>query len=187
MSHSNLATLNLVFSSMTDVLPSTFKPILNLTLILAISSPNCLLQHGSLNYFQLAIAPTLLHTNLSPAHKWFFSSSKFFTLILQIILLISETVFLTFKASIPCSEGIGSLLFSCTSFFSFSEYHHFHVTHKFPPYHHRLQNGFALIQFQFQVVHLCLQLGHFQSTIQEFHAGSLLFTSRPLFQLLTTF
>ena len=61
---------------------------------LAISSSNCLFQYGLLNSFLLAIAPTLLHTNLVPALKRFFSSSKFSTLILHIISLTSETVVL---------------------------------------------------------------------------------------------
>ena len=79
---------------------------------LAISSSIHLFQYGSVNYFLLAIIATLSHTNLAPALKRFFSSSKFCTVILKIISMTSETVLLTFKASIPRSEYIASLLFS---------------------------------------------------------------------------
>ena len=69
--------------------------------------------YGSLNSLLLAITPVLLHSNLVPALKGFFSSSKFFYLILQITSLIPETVLLTFKVSLYRSESIASLLFSC--------------------------------------------------------------------------
>ena len=75
---------------------------------LAISSSIGLFRYGSLHYLLLAITPTLLHTNLTPALKRFISSSKFFTLILQIMLLMLETVILTLKVSILRSEGIRS-------------------------------------------------------------------------------
>ena len=98
-----------IFSSMFDVLPSVFKPIFNLTQIFP-ESCNIIL-----NSFLLAITPVLLHTNLAPALKGFFSSSKFFYLILQITSLTPETVLLTFKVSLYRSESIASLLFSCIS------------------------------------------------------------------------
>ena len=92
-----------IFSSMFDVLPSTFKPILNLIQIFQGSCNIIFNSPFPLRFFKvflLAIKPTFLHTNLAPAVNRFFSSSKFFTLILQIISLIWETILLTFKASI---------------------------------------------------------------------------------------
>ena len=85
--------------------------------------------------FLLAITPTLLDTNPDPALKRLFSSSKVLTQILQIISLTSEAVLLTFKESIPCSEVCDDYCFPA-AFFIFSDYHHFHVTHQFPPYQH---------------------------------------------------
>ena len=101
---------------------------------LAISSSIHLLQYVSLNSFLSAITPTLLHSNLAQAVQRFFCTSKFFTLILQIIPLTSGTVLLTFKASTTLSEGIRSLL----SFYLFCEYHQFELTHQFLPYLHRV-------------------------------------------------
>ena len=182
--------LLLSFSSLFDVLLSTFKPILNLTQSfrrswnMIFNSP---LPIRLFTYFFLVITPSLLHKNLAPALKRFFSSSKFFTLIIQTItLFFFRNRTFDFQSILPRSEGIESLLFCCIIIFLLwvsSFWCNSSVTSN----HHQMQGGFVLLQFQLQMLHQSLQLSRFQSTLQHFLLGSLLFTSKLLFQLLTTF
>ena len=155
-----------IFSSMFDFIPPTFKPILNLTQIfrsLARSSSIHLFQYGCLNSFLLATTPTWLHINLIPALKRFFSSSKFFVFILQIISLTSETVLLTFKASIRRSKGIVPSI---------------------PP---SVAGWFSSTLTSITGVTSEPSTGSFSINTSTLLCGSLLFASKPLFQLLAFF
>ena len=87
-----------IFSSMVDVLPLTFKPILNLTQIFPESCNIIFISPFPVRFFKLFFVG-IVHTNLASALTRFFSSSKFFNMILLIISLTSKTGLLTFKAS----------------------------------------------------------------------------------------
>ena len=74
-----------IFFSVFAVLPSTFKPVLKLTQIFP-GSCNILNWTFPVRFFTFFFVGNntfLLRTNLAPALKRFFSSSKFFTLIFR--------------------------------------------------------------------------------------------------------